>query len=241
MPGYKPALARISTALRRLARPAGPIRDRRQRPPLLDDCLQLCTLFVEKARSEAGVRHRPRSPAAAARNGRCPEARSTRPCLHVGQSGIGADGGTRTLTGFPPTDFRTTSAFAATVAGVRGLDYPFALHVRHSLPAFRRCPSSLYTFPAACRAWLGIAISQVSPNLSSSAPVVSRRALNERSSPLRLPIPPRPHTGSCVAASRAGIKHHAARLRDALFAPAGFCGSTHAFTRHPFVCQRKWH
>ena len=42
----------------------------------------------------------------------------------------------------------------------------------------RCCPSSLYTFPAVSgRAWLGIAISQGSPNLSSSASPVSRRAL----------------------------------------------------------------
>ncbi len=41
-------------------------------------------------------------------------------------------------------------------------------------------------------AWLGIAISKGSPNLSSSASPVSRRALNLRLSPMRLPIPPRP-------------------------------------------------
>jgi hypothetical protein len=45
---------------------------------------------------------------------------------------------------------------------------------------------------ASLRAWLGIAISQVSPTLSSSASPVSRRALNFRLSPMRLPIPPRP-------------------------------------------------
>ena len=38
------------------------------------------------------------------------------------------------------------------------------------------------------RAWLGIAISQGSPNLGSSASPVSRRALKFRSSPLRLPF-----------------------------------------------------
>jgi hypothetical protein len=41
-------------------------------------------------------------------------------------------------------------------------------------------------------AWLGIAISQGSPNLSSSASPVSRGALKLRLSPVRLPIPPRP-------------------------------------------------
>ncbi|MCK5659623.1 MAG: hypothetical protein KAH96_07085 [Alphaproteobacteria bacterium] len=40
-------------------------------------------------------------------------------------------------------------------SSVRGLDYTFVL-LRIS-PKFRRCPSSLYTFPIS-RAWLGIAI-----------------------------------------------------------------------------------
>ena len=45
-------------------------------------------------------------------------------------------------------------------------------------PGVRCCPSSLYTFPAVSgRAWLGIAMLQGSPNLSSSASPVSRRAL----------------------------------------------------------------
>jgi hypothetical protein len=43
------------------------------------------------------------------------------------------------------------------------------------------------------RAWLGIAISQVPPTLSSSASPVFRRALKFVLSPVRLPIPPRPH------------------------------------------------
>ena len=56
---------------------------------------------------------------------------------------------------FGPTDFRTTSAFAAAPRGVRGLDYPFAM-----AQAVRRRPSSLYTFPARglardCRVDLG--------------------------------------------------------------------------------------
>jgi len=62
-------------------------------------------------------------------------------------------------------------------------------------PGVRYCPSSLYTFPAVSgRAWLGIAMLQGSPNLSSSAPPVSRRALKFFGlSPMRLPISPRPH------------------------------------------------
>jgi hypothetical protein len=66
-----------------------------------------------------------------------------------------------------------------------------------SIPGVRRCPSSLYTFPARpiasgrVRAWLGIAMSQVPPNLGSSTSRVSAGAL-KLSSPLRLPVPPRP-------------------------------------------------
>ena len=62
-------------------------------------------------------------------------------------------------------------------------------------PGVRCCPSSLYTFPAVSgRAWLGIAMVQGSPTLSSSTPPVSRRALKFfRLSPMRLPISPRPH------------------------------------------------
>ncbi len=42
---------------------------------------------------------------------------------------LGADGGTRTLTGLLPTDFHTTSVFAAALeaSDVRGLDYPFTI------------------------------------------------------------------------------------------------------------------
>ena len=54
---------------------------------------------------------------------------------------------------FGPTDFRTTSAFAAALGrSIRSLDYPFTL----ASPLSRCCPSSLYTFPA-WGAWLGIA------------------------------------------------------------------------------------
>src|SRR5581483_2193288 len=69
------------------------------------------------------------------------------------------------------------TAFAAPALGGRvwGLDYPFTVPV---FPGVRCCPSSLYTFPSLSgRAWLGIAILQGSPNLSSSASPVSRRAL----------------------------------------------------------------
>jgi len=63
----------------------------------------------------------------------------------------GADGGTRTPTPLREQIFLTTSAFAAAIYGVRGLDYPFAIAVGR-----RRRPSSLYTFPSG--AWLGIGL-----------------------------------------------------------------------------------
>ena len=97
-----------------------------------------------------------------------------------------------------PTDFHTLlrlspppTAFAMGF-GVWTIPSPYP----DSAPGVRCCPSSLYTFPAVfSRAWLGIAMLQGSPNLSSSAPPVSRRALKFfRLSPMRLPIPPRPHS-----------------------------------------------
>jgi len=49
------------------------------------------------------------------------------------------------------------------------------LSLHRAQKGFRCCPSSLYTFPTQKhRAWLGIAMSKVSPNLSSSASPVSR-------------------------------------------------------------------
>ena len=81
---------------------------------------------------------------------------------------------------FDPTDFLTTSAFAAAHRAfvVWTIPSPWRFRVRC-------CPSSLYTFP-----FPGLARDcrlQVSPNLSSSASAVSHRALN-RLSPLRLPF-----------------------------------------------------
>ena len=78
-----------------------------------------------------------------------------------------------------PTDFLALYGFRrpCCLARVWGLDYPFT-NARISLRDVRCCPSSLYTFPAVSgRAWLGIAMLQGSPNLSSSASPVSRRAL----------------------------------------------------------------
>ena len=83
-----------------------------------------------------------------------------------------------------PTDFRTRLRLSPPLLSCRrvwGLDYPFTMS-RICFPVVRCCPSSLYTFPtgklmASGRAWLGIAMLQGSPNLSSSASPVSRRAL----------------------------------------------------------------
>jgi hypothetical protein len=63
----------------------------------------------------------------------------------------GADGGIRTLMKSPSTDFLTTTAFAATMIGVCGLDYPFTI-------AFALGAARLVSTPSHCRAWLGIAI-----------------------------------------------------------------------------------
>ena len=70
-----------------------------------------------------------------------------------------------------------STAFAAPAFLPQGLGSGLSLH-RPGIPGLRCCPSSLYTFPAVSgRAWLGIAMLQGSPILSSSAPPVSRRAL----------------------------------------------------------------
>ena len=78
--------------------------------------------------------------------------------------------------GYPQRIFLPATVFTAAPSGVCGLDYTFTL----APSRLRCCPSSLYTFPWAptCPwAWLGIAILQGSPSLSSSASRVSLRAL----------------------------------------------------------------
>ena len=61
---------------------------------------------------------------------------------------------------------------------VRGLDYPFAISGA----------ARLVSTPSPCGAWLGIAMLKGSPNLSSSASPVSRRALKFYLSPVRMPF-----------------------------------------------------
>src|SRR5437870_4638026 len=91
---------------------------------------------------------------------------------------------------YPATAFAAAHRFRN---GVWGLDYPFT--VPGLVPGVRCCPSSLYTFPASfSRAWLGIAISQGSPNFEQFC-IAGFPASTQvsRLSPMRLPIPPRPH------------------------------------------------
>lgn len=81
-----------------------------------------------------------------------------------------------------PRIFIPTTVFTATLPGVWGLDYPFTLTACAALGAAR-----LVSTPSPSGAWLGIAIQQVSPNLSSSTSGVSSGAL-KRLSPMRLPF-----------------------------------------------------
>jgi hypothetical protein len=106
---------------------------------------------------------------------------------------------------FEPRDFHTSYGFRrlawarSRIQLVCGLDYTFTL----ARSRLRCCPSSLYTFAPAVRPGrlARDCLLPVSPNLSSSAPSVSRRALN-RLSPLRLPISPRPRTRAILATKR---------------------------------------
>ena len=77
-----------------------------------------------------------------------------------------------------PTDFLTPTAFAAPAFAAGFGVWTIPSPCPDLVPGVRCCPSSLYTFPAVSgRAWLGIAMLQGSPTLSSSASPVSRRAL----------------------------------------------------------------
>lgn len=109
---------------------------------------------------------------------------------------VGAGGRGRTGTALSSRGiFLPTTALAAGPSArsrfrlVCGLDYTFTL----ARSRVRCCPSSLYTFAPVVRPerLARDCLLPVSPNLSSSAPSVSRRAL-KRLSPLRLPISPRP-------------------------------------------------
>jgi hypothetical protein len=92
----------------------------------------------------------------------------------------GAWGRTRTGTGFPPRDFRTTTTFAAACqACICGLDFTFALpQARSARARVRQGPSSLYTFPDRKRAGLSSVLQAPlratgSPTLTPFTPAVS--------------------------------------------------------------------
>ena len=128
-----------------------------------------------------------------------------------------AEGGTRTRTAFRPTDFLTTTAFAAPAdCGIRigdcgltdncfvspqsafcnpqsnwvcGLDDAFSVH---PVRTFRREPSRLYTLLSRCTDSLSSALPSArsvkgSPTLTPFAPVFPAGVLKQLS-PLRLPF-----------------------------------------------------
>jgi len=94
--------------------------------------------------------------------------------------------------------FVPSTAFAALTQNVilaPGLGSGLSLHPPPKDAGLRCCPSSLYTFPdCSMSSRLGSGLPfQVSPNLGSSASPVSQASTQSSSSPLRLPVPPRPH------------------------------------------------
>lgn len=100
-----------------------------------------------------------------------------------------------------PRIFIPATAFAAARKRLES-----GLSLRHASLLRGLGAARLVSTPSRKRAWLGIAILQGSPNLSSSTSRISPRALN-RLSPVRLPISPRPHTAvgySLVTTHRQG-------------------------------------
>src|SRR5436190_11329541 len=81
-----------------------------------------------------------------------------------------------------------------------------SLHPPPEEPELRCCPSSLYTFPVRASSGLGSGLPfEVSPNLSSSASPVSRRALKFSLSPLRMPFRhARARLSDCLSMIRPG-------------------------------------
>src|ERR1700730_16866158 len=101
---------------------------------------------------------------------------------------------------FGPTDFLTLYGFRRLSSRVRAeasLWSGLSLHrgvrpMKASAIGAARLVSTPSRGAFVRRAWLGVATCEVSPTLGSSTSPVSRRALKLRSSPLRLPISPRP-------------------------------------------------
>src|SRR5208282_3593105 len=108
-----------------------------------------------------------------------------------------------------------TRRFGAPASGLRS---GLSLHRPPEDPGIRCCPSSLYTFPAEmfrpglardCHPRLREDKFEVSPNLGSSASPVSQASTQIGSSPLRLPVPPRPHGWLCKSVYHtAGARTH---------------------------------
>jgi len=94
-------------------------------------------------RAQASTRH-PRRGAEVSMGG-APLVIQTRRVRRNDDESLNARGRTRTGTGFPPRDFRTTTTFvAARRSRICGLDFTFAMP--HVSQRFRQGPSSLYTF-----------------------------------------------------------------------------------------------
>ena len=131
----------------------------------------------------------------------------------------GAGGGLEPAQAFRPYGFSYPLRLSPPPFGVWGLDYPFTL----ARARLRCCPSSLYTFRRACgcrRLGSGLPLGEVSPTLGSSTAPVSRGALN-CSSPLRLPISPRPHLASNLTTAQDGAKPKSTMRRRRLGAGIG--------------------
>jgi len=126
----------------------------------------------------------------------------------------GAGGGTRTPTGKSPTDFHTIYGFhrpALASKGfgvVCGLDYPFAVP-RQSFRGLgaARLVSTPSRQKLSFRAWLGIAISQGSPNLSSSTSRISTGALKAWLKSVASTGSATPAQLSCITAAGQGRKN----------------------------------
>lgn len=118
----------------------------------------------------------------------------------TGSNKNGADGGTRTRTGIPPTDFLTDYGFHRRRPDCRSKRHRLwsGLSLHHSQRAdLRCCPSSLYTFRAFARLGSGLASVRSGPLAFPEfeqfyARHFHRGTQSHGLSLLCLPIPPRP-------------------------------------------------
>lgn len=130
---------------------------------------------------------------------------------------IGAEGGIRTRKAFRPTDFLTTTAFAARAQ---------ARFVVWTMPSpciaramFRREPSRLYTLLGSIEPNLSSALpsaqaEKVSPTLTPFTPEFPAEVLKLTSSPSRMPFPPPRHRWQMIPRNRFGAKKHGRRERS---------------------------